>query len=61
MYCPLEESKPFSKMSAIVKEERMNIFYVNVNTWIFYSNIVIVKGVNAFYVESNSFYLWNLK
>ena len=48
-------------MPAIVKEERMNIFYVNVNTWIFYSNIVIVKGVNAFYVEFNSFYLWNLK
>ena len=32
MYCRLEESKPFSKMPAIVKEERMNIFYVNVNT-----------------------------
>ena len=61
MYCPLQESKPFSKMPAIVREERKNIFYISVNTWIFYSNVVIMKGVNTFHAESNSFFIWNLK
>lgn len=48
-------------MPTIVKEKRMDIFYVNVSTWIIDSSVVTIEIVDTFYVESNSFFLWNLK